>query len=178
MQEDEVDPNDLPEPEEIDEDPVDDADEVDQDTSDEEVEEIEIDDETLIDVVVNGNAEQASIKDLKRLWGQEKALTQKSQEVASQRKQLEENIGKTDVIFQKLIEKAEAKWKPYSEVDMLVASQSWTRGLCQLRKEAKQQDELRFLNEEANNYGELRQQQQSACRASQRGMKVLKDIDG
>ena len=183
VQEDEVDPNDLPEPEEIDEDPVDDAEEVEQDTSDEEVEEIEIDDDTLIDVVVNGNAEQASIKDLKRLWGQEKALTQKSQEVASQRKQLEDNIGKTDVIFQKLIEKAEAKWKPYSEVDMLVASQSMdTEDFAQLRKEAQTaQDELRFLNEEANNfYGELRQQQQSALQEqAKEAVKVLeKDIDG
>ena len=146
VQEDEVEPNDLPKTEEIDEDPVDDADEVDQDTSDEEVEEIEIDDETLIDVVVNGNAEQASIKD-EAAMGTGKSLNSKVQEVASQRKQLEENIGKTDVIFQKLIEKAEAKWKPYSEVDMLVASQSMdTEDFAQLRKEAQTaQDELRFL---------------------------------
>ena len=109
------------------------------------------------------------------------ALTKKSQLVAEQRKQAEENIGKTNVVLQKLIEKAEAKWKPYSEVDMLLASKTMDDAeFSQLRLEAQQaSDDLRFLTEEANQYyGELQQQQQAALREqAQEAVKVLeKDI--
>ena len=59
----------------------------------------ELTDETLIDILVDGETQQASIKDLKRLYGQEASLTRKSQEVAAQRKEAEDNIGKTDAIL-------------------------------------------------------------------------------
>ena len=60
-------------------------------------EEITLDDDTLVEIMVDGEAQQASIAQLKRLYGQEASLTRKSQDVAKQRKQAEEAIGKTNV---------------------------------------------------------------------------------
>ncbi len=160
---------------EEDDDPVEEA----EPDNDEEVdiEEVELNDDLEIEVLVNGKAEQASLGQLKRLFGQEKALTQKSQEVANQRKEAETNIGKTNVVMQKLIEKAEARWKPYSEVDMLLASKTMDDAdFGQLRKEAQDAaDDLKFLQEEADNYfGELQHQQQLALqKQAQEAVKVL-----
>ena len=83
--------------------------------------------------------------------------------------------------MQKLIEKAEAKWKPYSEVDLHIASKTMDDAdFAQLRKEAQDAaDDLKFLREEANNYyGEMQQQQQMALqKQAQEAVKVLeKDI--
>ena len=160
---------------ETDEDPVEEDEPGEQEESD--VEEVELTDDLEIEILVDGETKQASLGDLKRLWGQEAALTRKSQDLAEQRKQAEENIGKTNVVMQKLIEKAEARWKPYSEVDMLLASKTMDEAeFAQLRLEAQQaSDDLKFLTEEANQYfGELQQQQQAALQEQAReAVKVL-----
>ena len=51
-----------------------------------EPEEIDLSDDTLVELQVDGETKQASLKDLKRLYGQEASLTRKSQETASQKK--------------------------------------------------------------------------------------------
>lgn len=160
---------------EEDDDPVEEAEPENDEEAD--IEEVELNDDLEIEVLVNGQTEQASLGQLKRLFGQEKALTQKSQEVANQRKEAEANIGKTNVVMQKLIEKAEARYKPYSEVDMLLASKTMDDGdFAQLRKEAQEaSDDLKFLQEEADNYfGELQKQQQMALqKQAQEAVKIL-----
>ena len=124
------------EDEEADEDPE--EEEEAEETEEDEEEEITLDDDTLVEIMVDGEAQQASIAQLKRLYGQEASLTRKSQDVAKQRKQAEEAIGKTNVVLQRMLEKAEERYKPYSEVDMLVASKSMTtEDFAQLRKEAQ-----------------------------------------
>lgn len=147
----------------------------DEDSPEEEVE--ELDDETLVEISVNGETQQASIAQLKRLYGQEASLTVKSQEVAKQRKQAEEAIGKTNVVLQRMLEKAEERYKPYSEVDMLVASKSMnTDDFAQLRKEAQTAaDDVKFLREEADTYFKQLQaeQQQSMQVQAQEAVKVL-----
>jgi len=162
---------------ETDEDPVREEEEPEEQENDSDVEEVELTDDLEIEVLVDGEAKQASLGELKRLWGQEAALTRKSQEVAEQRKQAEANIGKTNVVLQKLVEKAEAKWKPYSEVDMLLASKTMDEAeFAQLRLEAQQaSDDLKFLHEEANQYfSDLQQQQQQALQEQAREtVKVL-----
>lgn len=77
------------ESDEDDEDPEDeDTEEDDEETSEEDEEqEVQVlDEESLVEIVVDGETKQASVKDLKRLYGQEASLTRKSQEMASQRK--------------------------------------------------------------------------------------------
>jgi len=146
-------------------------------TQENDVEEVELTDDFEIEIQVDGETKQASLGELKRLWGQEAALTRKSQEVANQRKEAEDNIGKTNVILQRLLEKAEAKAKPYADVDMLLASKTMDEAeFAQLRQEAQQaSDDLKFLQEEADAYfNEMRQQQQMALQQQAReAVKVL-----
>ena len=95
-----------------------------QDEDSEEAEVVAFDDETLVDISVDGESKQASIKDLKRVYGQEASLTRKSQEAASQRKSADEQMQKADASLQAMISRAQERYKPYSEVDMLVASKN------------------------------------------------------
>ena len=148
-------------------------------TSDEDIEEVEIDDDFEVEVMVDGKQQAVSIGALKRLAGQEKSLTRKSQEVAAKRKEADEADNKSQVIFDKLIKQAEERYKPYQDIDMLVASRSMeTEDFAQLRKEAQQdKDDLTFLKEEADSYlGEMARQQQQALQAqAQECVKVLQD---
>ena len=148
-------------------------------TSDEDIEEVEIDDDFEVEVMVDGKQQAVSIGALKRLAGQEKSLTRKSQEVAAKRKEADEAVNKSQVIFDKLIKQAEERYKPYQDIDMLVASRSMeTEDFAQLRKEAQQaKDDLTFLKEEADSYlGEMARQQQQALQAqAQECVKVLQD---
>ena len=118
-------------------------------------------------------------KTLKRLFGQEQSLTRKSQAVAQQRKQAEDALQKTDAVLQAMLQKAEERYKPYSEVDMLVASKTMDDAdFAALRKEAQlAHDDVRFLKEEADNfYGEIQQQQQAAQKeAAREAVKVLQE---
>jgi len=153
--------------EEVDEDETDE--EVDEDQSEEDEpdteedeEVVELNDDFEIEILVDGKTETAPLKTLKRLYGQEASLTRKSQEVAAKRKEAEDNIGRSQVIFDKLINQAQERYKPYEDIDMMVASKSMTtEDFAQLRKEAQQaKQDLDFLQEEADAYfGELQKQQ-------------------
>ena len=136
-----------------------------QDEDSEEAEVVAFDDDTLVEISVDGESKQASIKDLKRLYGQEASLTRKSQETASQRKMADEQLQKADASLKAMISRAQERFKPYSEVDMLVASKNMSaEDFTQLRAEAKQaEDDLKFLTEEADGfYGYVKQQQSQA----------------
>lgn len=92
----------------------DENDDVEVEEYDEEDDEAEVitDDEHLVEVLVDGEVKKASVKDLKRLYGQEASLTKKSQQTAKQRKEADEALQKTSVVMQKLIEKAQEAFKP------------------------------------------------------------------
>jgi len=139
----------------------------------------ELTDETLVEIPVNGEIKQASIKELKRLYGQEASLTRKSQETAAKRKEAEDIIQKTSMSYQKLIERAEARFKPYSEVDMLVASRQMDADdFAQLRKEAQDaESDLKFLKEESDAFFKQAQADYSKQHqaAAQECVRVLQD---
>lgn len=139
-------------PDDEDEDTDQEDDEGDEEDTEEEAEGIT--DETLIDILIDGEAKQASVKDLKRLYGQEASLTRKSQEVATKRKEAEEALVNADHTYRTLMERAEARFKPYAELDMLVASRNLSNeDFTQLRQDAKAaEDDLKFLREEANSF--------------------------
>ena len=154
------------ESDEDDEDPDEDAEEDDEEASDEDEDDSEevqvIDEESLVEIVIDGETKQASVKDLKRLYGQEASLTRKSQEMASQRKLADDQMQKADASLQAMLSRAQERYKPYSEVDMLVASKQMTADdFTALRAEARQAEEdLKFLSEEADNfYGYVKQEQ-------------------
>lgn len=174
---------------EVDEDPDSEEEETEEDDEDQEstdseddeteTEEVVLDDDTLVEIAVDGETRQASIKDLKRLYGQEASLTRKSQETAATRKQAEESLAKADASLQAMLSRAQERWKPYSEVDMLVASRQLSaEDFSALRAEAKQaEDDLKFLNEEAEKfYDHARDQQQQQLKAAATEcLKVLRE---
>ena len=124
---------------------------------DDETSKAAIADDNMITKVKVGNDElEVSVKDLKRLHGQEKSLTIKSQEVATQRKALEDKSLQYEASLQKLMEKAQERYKPYAEVDMLVAAKTMSDDdFMQLRRESQMaKEDLDFFTQEAYNYAQ------------------------
>ena len=169
----------LDDPDDTDE--LDDEDgETDEDEDDEEDEEpLAASDDQVVDINVNGESKQVSVKDLKRLYGQEASLTKKSQDLANQRKQSDESLAQTQLSYQKLLERAEARFKPYADIDMLVASRQMDPDtFAQLRQDAKQAEEdLTFLKEESNTLVSQQQQQfaEQSKEAAANCVKVLQE---
>jgi hypothetical protein len=138
--------------------------EIDTEYETEEEVEYEVAADDLVTKVKVGDEElEVPVKDLKRLYGQEKALTKKSQQVAEMRKALEAETQKNAAVLQTLMQKAEEKLKPYAEIDMLVASRQMDPDdFAQLRKEAAAaMEEYEFLNQETSKYIEMIQAAQS-----------------
>jgi hypothetical protein len=160
---------------------LDDDDETDEDEDDEEDDDepLAASDDQVVDISVNGESKKVSVKDLKRLYGQEASLTKKSQDLANQRKQSEEQLAQTHMSYQKLMERAEARYKPYADIDMLVASREMdAETFSQLRQDAKQaEDDLKFLQEESGQLVSQAQQnhQQATKEAAADCVKVLQD---
>jgi len=172
--------DDLQESEDTDEDPdTDDTEDEDEpETAEEDDEtEVELSEDALVEIQVDGETKQASLKDLKRLYGQEASLTRKSQETAAKRKEADEALQKAHVSYQKLLERAEQRMKPYDEVDMLVASrQMSTEDFASLRREHKSAEaDLKFLREESDAFykNAQAQQQEQMQKAAQECVKTL-----
>lgn len=166
----------------LEDDAYDDDQDVETDEGEDETDEDEVllaPDDAQVEVTVNGEVQTVSVGSLKRLAGVERSLTQKSQKVAEQRKVLDDAIGKNHVVFQKMLEKANERWKPFSEVDMLVAAKAMeTDDFAALRKEAEDAySELKFLNEEAEAfYTDIKNQQQAQLQeAAKQCVEVLQD---
>ena len=175
---DEAEETDSPDEDEIEQDDED-ADETEDDVEADDEEAEGVSDDTQIEITVNGKTQLHSVGSLKRLAGQEAAITQKSQQVAEQRKVLEDAIGKNHIAYQKMLEAAQERYKPYSEIDMLVAAKAMeTEDFAALRKEAEAAHrDLKFLSEEADTfYKDVQGQQQAQLQqAAQECVKVLQD---
>ena len=157
-----------------------DPEETDEEPEDEDDTEADVlSDEAEVEILVDGETHRASVADLKRLYGQEASLTRKSQQVASQRKQAEDALQKSDALFQAMLQRAEERFEPYSKVDMLLASKTMdAEDFAALRKEAQSaQEDVVFLKETADQYyGELQKQHQAAQRqAAAEAVKVLQE---
>ena len=111
----------------------------DQEEDDDEAVEAEVlADDAEVEITVDGETHRASVADLKRLYGQEASLTRKSQAVSQQRKQAEDAMQRSDALLQAMLSRAEERFKPYSEVDMLLASKTMdAEDFAALRKEAQ-----------------------------------------
>lgn len=155
----------------------------DEDTDeDEETEDSYVDDENVkVKIKVGDEELTASIKDLKRLYGQEAALTKKSQEVAAKRKEVEDQGSYHLLGLQKLYERAVERYKPYAEIDMLVASKQMdAEELTILRQEAaKAYEDVRFLEQELGGFAKSVEQQRQKIIAeqAQAAVKELQDPD-
>lgn len=143
-------------------------------------------DDAIVKVKVDGKELDVPVKELKRLYGQEQALTRKSEEVATARKQVEE-AGKVHMIgLNKLLENAKARFEPYSKIDFLVASKELTGPELQaLRTEAdKAYADIKFLESEMDTTLKAQEAEriQSVQKQAVECLKVLTDpkdgIDG
>jgi hypothetical protein len=143
-------------------------DEGDEDEDGEEQEEAERkygDDEAYVKVTVDGQEHEVAVKDLKRLYGQEASLTQKSQAVADQRKKIDAQGAVYLAQNNALLERAKARLAPYAQLDFLALSRDNTisnEELTALRQEAqKAADDVAFLTHEQTNFmAEVTKQQQ------------------
>lgn len=138
-----------------------------------------LDDEAVVKVKVGDEELDVSVKDLKRLYGQEAALTRKSQEVAAKRKEAEATAMKASATLEKMYEKAAAKWEPYSKIDYLVAQKQLdNESFAALRAEAQAAyEDFRFISEEADTFVKQTQaqQQQNLQEAAKEAVKVLRE---
>ena len=101
------------------------------------------------------------------------------QSLETKRKEADEAINKNHAVFQTLLAKAEEKYKPYSEVDMLLASKTMeAEDFALLRKEAQDAgNDLKFLREEADKfYQDVQAQNQKAMQdAAKQAIEVLEN---
>jgi hypothetical protein len=165
------------ETEQTDEEDDEDPDDEEPETDEEDEVELSIDDDTQVEIIVDGETQRVSIAALKRLHGQEASLTRKSQDLAAQRKEADAAFQKANISYQTLLERAEARAKPYTEVDMLVASRQMDADdFAKLRAESKDAEaDLKFLREEADAFYRGAQDQQKVLhqQAASECVKVL-----
>jgi len=141
---------DLDTDEEQDDDEQDEGDEADDQEADEADEPTEASDDAVVRIKVDGEDRTVPVKDLKRLFGQEQALTRKSQEVAQARKAAESEGERFTVAAGKLMERAQERFKPYANIDWQIAAKTLDNDeFVALRQEAQAAyEDLKFLNEE------------------------------
>lgn len=150
--EDEEDPEDHEE-----DDPEDEDDEAAEDDDDEEEDDepnfIE-DDEAQVSVKVDGKDLRVSVKDLKRLYGQEAALTNRAKSLAAQRTALEEQGLHVAKIMQGRMDKAKANQAKYADVDLFAAARDMEPEDFNALRAAKEaaDSEVQALEQEAGQF--------------------------
>ncbi len=109
-----------------------------------------VSDDTIVEVTVDGETKRASVRELKRLFGQEAALTRKSQEVADTRKLVDEQRTKYAAALDKMVQRAREAFKPYENIDYLQAQTRMSpEDFAALRRDAQNSFETaKFLEGE------------------------------
>ncbi|MES1994442.1 MAG: hypothetical protein V4457_12835 [Pseudomonadota bacterium] len=149
----------------------------------EEVTETEPDPEDQeFEIKVGEETKKATLRDLKRLYGQEAALTQKSQKASEQLRVAEADIARTAAVSKAMIERAQERYKPYAALGVA----EWAQLATQLSGE--QYEALRlevdgakrdvdFLTNESSAF--MQEQQNKAVQAHHQAaaecIKVLSD---
>jgi hypothetical protein len=137
------------------------------------------DDEHEVVVSVDGQEHRVPVKDLKRLFGQEAALTQKSQAVAEAHTQATAQAERHVAALQTMIQRAEERLKPYESVDWALAAAKLSSEDYQQLKAAHEtlSSDVKFYREELDGtIGSYRQKAvEQAKQASDACLKALVD---
>lgn len=147
----------TPEEDAEDEDDVDSSDEDDDEDDEEKVEKpsgkrvvLEPDAEAFVKHKVDGKDVEIPVKDLTRLFGQEAALTRKSQENAEARKAVDEQGARYTAGLEALMNKALERFKPYADLNFLALAKDpdiTAEDLAALQKQATDAyNDVTFLN--------------------------------
>jgi hypothetical protein len=138
-------------------------------------------DDAIVEVKVGDETHRIPVKDLKRLAGQEAALTRRSQEVAAERTALQKDAERTRTVLQKALARAEEKAKPYREMDFWKLNKELdAETFAQLRKDAQEAiQDAEFLQQELGAADEALTRAQVASRqvAAQDAVKALTTPD-
>lgn len=128
-------------------------------------------DDAIVKIKVDGKEVEASIKDLKRLYGQEASLTRKSQEVAEVRKRAEEagayHVAGLEALYQRALKAVE----PYKNINFLAlskdpnVSQEELTALWDAAQNAA--DNVKFLESELGNAMKFTQEKRREALAAQ-----------
>ncbi|MBB6253027.1 hypothetical protein [Nitrospirillum iridis] len=109
-------------------------------------------DDLETEIEVDGQKHRVAVKDLKRLWGQEAALTRKAQETAAARKAAEDATSAMATRLDALVQRARSEYEPFAKVDLFMASREMDPTSFQALRQAMQkaEDNLRFVEREAS----------------------------
>ena len=136
-------------------------------------------DDAVVEFVVDGQTQRVSVKELKRLAGQEASLTRKSQEIAEYRKNLEAETQRNALVLNKLHQQAVERLKPYQDIDLFTASRELSpEDFKALRAEIQQAtNDVRFFEQEMNQLVEAHQAQQAEARKKEvpEAIKVIRE---
>lgn len=109
-------------------------------------------DDVIVKIKVGDKEHEVPVKDLKRLFGQEAALTRKSQEVADARKNIEALGAKQTVALESMMKRAQDRAQPYAQLDFLALAKDPNisgEELTALRNEAQKAfDDVNFYGQE------------------------------
>lgn len=101
---------------------------------------VEVDDDTYVKIKYDGEDREVKVADLNRLWGQEAALTRKSQEVATAKQEYDAGMQKNTAAYEILLNRSTERANAYRALP-------WT----QLMKDPNvPADQLQALQKEAN----------------------------
>jgi hypothetical protein len=100
---------------------------------------VEVDDDTYVKIKVDGEDREVKVADLNRLWGQEAALTRKSQEVATAKTQYDEGTAKNLAAYSVLMNRATERAEEFRKLP-------WTQ---LMRDQNVPNDQLVALQEDA-----------------------------
>jgi hypothetical protein len=138
--------------------------------------------DAVVVVKIDGEDREVPVKDLTRLFGQEASLTRKSQEIAAERRKLEEGAStRYDEALNELVARAEAKLKPYQDLDFFVLSKTLSaEDLTSLRKDMKEfEQDVAFLRDKRQTRSQERDNEklQRLHKEAQETVKKLTDKD-
>lgn len=77
---------------------------------------VEVDDDTYVKIKFDGEDREVKVADLNRLWGQEAALTRKSQEVSTAKTQYDEGQAKNIAAYNVLLQRATERANEYRKL--------------------------------------------------------------
>lgn len=136
-------------------------------------------DDPEFEIKVGDDIKKAKLSALKRLFGQEAALTQKSQKASELLSRAETSNRVVDEHMTRLRAKAEEAYKPYAELDMpLLATKLSTEDYLQLKADAAaSKANLDYFQQEASTLLQARQQdaQRAHTQAIQAARAELED---
>jgi hypothetical protein len=122
---------------------------------------------------------KAKMRDLKESYAQKAKYEADSVKFAETRARVENDGQRATVALNKMLEKAQARWQPYSELDFLVLAQQLDpESLAAIRKDAVEAlNDVKFLTSELDGTVKARQQasQQQYQAAIQASVKELSD---